>query len=168
VEHLWAPWRLSYITAPKADAPADAPGCFLCRAARAGGDDRANLVVHRTPLSAAVINRFPYNSGHLLVSPLAHKATLVDLTTDELFDLQLLMRKLIGVIERRMRADGFNVGLNLGRAAGAGVPGHLHWHIVPRWNGDQNFMAVTADTHVISQALDALYDSLAEGLVKAE
>lgn len=166
MEHLWAPWRLSYITAPKADVPSDAPACFLCRAALAGGDDRANLVVHRTASSVVVINRFPYNSGHLLVSPLAHKATLTDLTPEELLDLQLVMQKLIGIIERRMNADGFNVGLNLGRAAGAGVPGHLHWHIVPRWNGDQNFMAVTGDTRVISQALDALYDLLTEELAK--
>lgn len=167
MDHLWAPWRLSYITGPK-EKPADGPACFLCRAVEAAtADDRANLVIHRTELSVVVLNRFPYNNGHLLVCPRAHKATLADLTPDELLDLQLVMRKLMAIIEKRMNADGFNVGLNLGRAAGAGVPGHLHWHVVPRWNGDQNFMAVTGDTHVISQSLEALYDLLAEELAKA-
>ncbi|MBY0457287.1 MAG: HIT domain-containing protein, partial [Gemmataceae bacterium] len=142
-----------------------APACFLCRAvAGTPADDRANLVAFRTELSIVVLNRFPYNNGHLLVCPAAHKATLSDLSQEELLDLQLVMRKLIGVIEKRMNADGFNVGLNLGRAAGAGVPGHLHWHVVPRWNGDQNFMAVTGDTRVISQSLEVLYDLLAEEL----
>ena len=168
MDHLWAPWRLAYITAPKekplsADAGSD--GCFLCRGAAAGAEqDRENLLVHRTDLSVVVLNRFPYNNGHLLVAPRAHKATLSDLTPDELLDLQLTLRKMIGVIEKRMKPDGFNVGLNLGRVAGAGLPGHLHWHIVPRWTGDTNFMPVLTDTRVISQSLDALYDLLTEEL----
>lgn len=165
MDHLWAPWRLAYVAAPKEPPPATGPDCFLCRAV-AGPDDRANLVAHRTAHSVVVLNRFPYNNGHLLVAPLAHKATLADLTPDELLDLQLVMRKLIGVLERRMSPDGFNVGLNLGRAAGAGVPGHLHWHIVPRWNGDTNFMPVFTDTRVISQSLDALHALIVEELAK--
>ncbi len=163
MDHLWAPWRLAYIAAPKEKPSTTGPDCFLCRGA-AGPDDRANLVVYRTELSVVVLNRFPYNNGHLLVSPLAHKATLADLTPDELLDLQLVLLKLIGVLEKRMTPDGFNVGLNLGRAAGAGVPGHLHWHIVPRWTGDSNFIPVCTDTRVMSQSLDALYDVLAEEL----
>ena len=111
-----------------------------------------------------VLNRYPYNNGHLLVAPRAHKARLDELNSDELLDLQLVLRKMLGVIEKRMNPDGFNVGLNLGRAAGAGLPGHLHWHIVPRWNGDTNFMPVFADTRVIVQSLDALYDLLREEL----
>ena len=166
MDHLWAPWRLSYITGPK-EQPAGAPECFLCRVvAAASTNDRPNLVVYRTELSVVVLNRFPYNNGHLLVCPKAHKGRLDELTPDELLDQQLVMRKFMSVIEKRMNADGFNVGLNLGRAAGAGVPGHLHWHVVPRWAGDQNFMAVTGDTRVISQSLDALYDLLAEELAK--
>jgi ATP adenylyltransferase len=165
VDVLWAPWRLAYITAPK-DRPATAAGdCFLCRAVAADpAADRANLLVHRTDLSVVVVNRFPYNNGHLLVAPRAHKAGLADLTPDELLDLQLTLRAMVGVLDRRMTPDGFNVGLNLGRAAGAGVPGHLHWHIVPRWNGDTNFMTICTDVRVISQALDALYDLLAADL----
>lgn len=167
MDHLWAPWRLAYITGPKEAPPATGPECFLCRAAAGtSAADRTNLVAYRTELSVVVLNRFPYNNGHLLVSPRTHKGRFDELTADELLDLQLVMRKMMGAIEKRMNADGFNVGLNLGRAAGAGVPGHLHWHIVPRWNGDQNFMAVTGDTRVISQSLDALYDLLADELAR--
>ena len=165
MDHLWAPWRLAYITAPK-ETPATGPECFLCRGA-GGTDDRANLVVHRTELSVVVLNLYPYNNGHLLVTPKAHKARLDELTDDELLDTQRTLRMLTGVLEKRMTPDGFNVGLNLGRAAGAGVPGHLHWHIVPRWNGDTNFMPVFADTRVIVQSLDALYDLLREELASA-
>lgn len=164
MDHLWAPWRLAYITTPKEKPPTGtADACFLCTGV-ASTDDRANLLVHRTELSVVVLNRFPYNNGHLLVAPKAHKATLADLTPDELLDLQLTLRKMLGIIEKRMNPDGFNVGLNLGRSAGAGLPGHLHWHIVPRWTGDTNFMPVFTDTRVISQSLDALYDLLAEEL----
>ena len=162
MDHLWAPWRLAYITAPK-DKPAAGDDCFICRAA-AGADDRANLVVHRTELSVVVLNLYPYNNGHLLVTPKAHKARLDELTDDELLDTQRTLRMLTGVLEKRMKPDGFNVGLNLGRAAGAGVPGHLHWHLVPRWFGDSNFMTAVGDARVLSQSLEALYDLLAEEL----
>jgi len=167
VDHLWAPWRLAYIAAPKEKPPTTGDDCFLCRGVT-GSDDRANLLVHRTELSVVVLNRFPYNNGHLLVAPKAHKATLDDLTPDELLDLQLTLRKMLGIIEKKMKPDGFNIGLNLGRSAGAGLPGHLHWHIVPRWNGDTNFMPVFTDTRVISQSLEALYDLLAEELLSQE
>jgi ATP adenylyltransferase len=164
MDHLWAPWRLAYITAPKAEKPAG-DECFICRAVAAPPDeDRANLVVCRTELSVVMLNLFPYNNGHLLVTPKAHKGRLDELTDAELLDLQLTIRKMTGVIEKRMKPDGFNVGLNLGRAAGAGLPGHLHWHVVPRWTGDSNFMPVVSDTRVLSQSLEALYDLLTEEL----
>jgi ATP adenylyltransferase len=163
VDRLWAPWRLAYITAPKDKPTTAGDECFICRAV-AGTDDRANLVVHRTDLSIVVLNLFPYNNGHLLVTPKAHKARLDELTTDELIDVQLTLQKMIGVLEKRMKPDGFNVGLNLGRAAGAGVPGHLHWHIVPRWIGDSNFMTTVSDVRVLSQSLEALYALLVEEL----
>jgi ATP adenylyltransferase len=107
-----------------------------------------------------VLNRFPYNNGHLLIAPRAHKARPDQLTPAEMLDQQELIRTLIGLLEKRMTPDGFNVGLNLGRAAGAGLPGHLHWHLVPRWNGDTNFMPVMTDTRVIVQSLASLYDLL--------
>ncbi len=163
MDHLWAPWRLSYIAAPKEKPATPGSDCFICRAV-AAADDRANLLVHRSGLSVVMLNRYPYNNGHLLVCPCLHKGRFDELTTEEMLDLQLVVRKMIGVIEKRMRPDGFNVGLNLGQAAGAGVPGHLHWHIVPRWNGDANFMPVVGDTKVISQSLDALYELLLEEL----
>jgi ATP adenylyltransferase len=164
VDHLWAPWRLAYIAAPQQKQPStDAGDCFICRGVT-GTDDRANLVIYRSERSAVVLNRFPYNNGHLLVCPKAHQGQLDELSPEELLDLQLVLRQMLGVIRKRMSPDGFNVGLNLGRVAGAGLPGHLHWHIVPRWNGDTNFMPVVGDTKVISQSLEALYDLLKEEL----
>lgn len=160
IDHLWAPWRLTYVADPAEKLRKPTPDeCFLCRGV-AESDDRANLVAHRSELSVVVLNRYPYNNGHLLVAPKAHKGRLDELTPDELLDLQLVLRKMLGVLEKRMTPDGFNVGLNLGKVAGAGLPGHLHWHIVPRWNGDTNFMPVLADTKVIVQSLDSLYDLL--------
>lgn|GEM_PF-29722 len=168
MDHLWAPWRLAYITMPKEKPPTTGKDCFLCRcvAGASTEEDRANLVVHRTDLSLVVLNLFPYNNGHLLVTPKAHKARLDELTAEELLDIQFTLRKMVGILEKRMKPDGFNIGLNLGLAAGAGVPGHLHWHIVPRWNGDSNFMTAISDTRVLSQSLATLYDLLVEELAR--
>jgi ATP adenylyltransferase len=159
MEPLWAPWRLSYVTVAK-PGPGD---CFIC-AAGASTEDRANHVVLRTEHALVILNRFPYNNGHLLVCPRAHKAHLAELTDAEALDLQRALARMTGALDETMRPDGYNVGLNLGRAAGAGLPGHLHWHLVPRWNGDTNFMPVLADVRVIVQSLDALYDLLAAKL----
>lgn len=173
-ERLWAPWRLGYVQGHESGDPAAAvsidhwrPGadhdCFLCRAAAAAAEhDRALGVVDRTDHSVVVINRFPYSNGHLLVAPLDHRAALESLGAEELLDLQRCLARWCGVIERCMQAQGFNIGLNLGRAAGAGVPGHLHWHLVPRWPGDVNFMPVTAGVRVLPQSLDALWQQLTE------
>jgi ATP adenylyltransferase len=158
MDHLWAPWRLAYVAAAKAPAATDP--CFLCEGL-AGGDDRANLVVLRMPLSVVVLNRFPYNNGHLLIAPCAHKGRLDELTSEELLETMETLRRMVGVLDGLMHPDGYNIGLNLGRAAGAGLPGHLHWHVVPRWHGDTNFMPILADAKVIVQSLDALYDLLA-------
>lgn len=164
MDQLWAPWRLAYIT--QGPPPKGGDGCFICRGL-AENDDRRNLVLHRTPLGAVVLNRYPYNNGHLLIAPKAHKGRLDELTPDESRDLQEALTRMVGVIEGAMKPDGFNIGLNLGKVAGAGLPGHLHWHIVPRWNGDTNFMTVLADARVISQSLAALYDLLSAPLTPA-
>lgn len=156
-EQIWAPWRLDYIVNSQRH---DRGGCFLCDAF-AARQDRENLVLVRTALSATVLNRYPYNNGHLLVAPLAHKATLADLGDDELLDGTQVLRRMIGVLDQVLEPQGYNVGLNLGKVAGAGLPGHLHWHVVPRWSGDTNFMPVLADVNVIPQSLEALYDQLA-------
>ena len=157
MDQLWAPWRLAYVAAAKKPA-ADDP-CFICEGL-AADDDRKHLIALRTPRSVVVLNRFPYNNGHLLVAPRAHKGRLDELRPDELLEVMETLRRMVGTLDGLMRPDGFNVGLNLGRAAGAGLPGHLHWHVVPRWDGDTNFMPVLTDAKVIVQSLDALYDAL--------
>jgi ATP adenylyltransferase len=157
VDQLWAPWRVDYVAAgPKPNAATD---CFICRGL-AEVCDRRNLIVMRSSDSTVVLNRYPYNNGHLLVAPLAHKAELSELSDDELLDLQKALRVMTARLTAHLKPDGFNIGLNLGRVAGAGLPGHLHWHIVPRWNGDTNFMPVLGETKVISQSLEALYELL--------
>jgi len=161
MDYLWAPWRLSYVTAAKKPS-ADDP-CFICRGL-AEQDDRRNLIALRTPRSVVFLNRFPYNNGHLLVAPRAHKGRLEDLDAGELLETMETLRSMIGVLDRLMHPEGYNIGLNLGHAAGAGLPGHLHWHVVPRWNGDTNFMPLVADVKVLVQSLDALYDLLLEHL----
>ncbi len=157
MDRLWAPWRLSYVAAAK--APCDEDPCFICRGLDAD-DDRANLIALRTPRSVVVLNRFPYNNGHLLIAPRAHKGRLDELHPDDLLEVMEMLRLMVRTLDALMGPDGFNIGLNLGRAAGAGLPGHLHWHIVPRWNGDTNFMPILADVKVIVQSLDAFYDAL--------
>lgn len=140
------------------------PDCFLCRAAADfGGDnevDRRLLVVRRGPLALVMLNRFPYNNGHLMVAPLRHVGELVHVSRDESTECMEWLARLTAVLGDRLQAEGFNIGLNLGRVAGAGLPGHLHWHLVPRWQGDSNFMTAVADTRVIPQSLDALWEVL--------
>jgi ATP adenylyltransferase len=172
-ERLWAPWRLGYVQGTERGDPAGElvidhwrPGadhdCFLCRAAAAAGHSRALGVVGQTERSLVVINRFPYSNGHLLVAPLDHRATLESLADEDLLDLQKCLTSWSNTIARSMQAQGFNIGLNLGRVAGAGVPGHLHWHIVPRWEGDVNFMPTVAGVRVLPQSLDELWRQLTE------
>jgi ATP adenylyltransferase len=161
MDHLWAPWRLAYVAREAPSKSSD--DCFICRGL-AESDDRKNLITLRTPLGAVVLNRFPYNNGHLLIAPKAHRSRLDELTSAEILELQHTIGRVIVVLEWLMKPEGFNIGLNLGKVAGAGLPGHLHWHVVPRWNGDTNFMPVLTDVRVISQSLDALYDLLAPAL----
>jgi ATP adenylyltransferase len=155
-ELIWAPWRLDYVVANK-DRPDE--GCFLCRGL-AQTSDREHLIVWRNGSSVVVLNRYPYNNGHLLIAPVAHKAGFDELTDEELLSVSRAIRRSIALLSEALAPQGFNVGLNLGRVAGAGLPGHLHWHVVPRWSGDTNFMPVVSDTRVIVQSLDALYELL--------
>jgi ATP adenylyltransferase len=135
--------------------------CFLCRAAAVSpAHDRTLGVVERTANGLVILNRYPYANGHLLIAPLDHRATLAELDSATLLDLQHQLAAWCSRLELALAAQGFNIGLNLGRVAGAGVPGHLHWHIVPRWPGDVNFMTSVAGVRVIPQALDALWDQL--------
>ncbi len=170
-EQLWAPWRLAYISGDQTEKkPVRAgllsggdPDCFICQAA-AGDDDRGRLVVQHGRYSLTVLNRYPYNNGHLLIAPKRHAARLDQLDAAEQLDMVQTIAQMIGLLERTIRAEGFNVGLNLGQIAGAGLPGHVHWHIVPRWHGDTNFMPTVAGIRVIPQSLEALWEILTEVL----
>jgi len=177
-ERLWAPWRLQYVTGNESTveslvepsqwlAGAD-HNCFLCRAAAehypTSNNNRQLLLVERGEHSIVVLNRYPYNNGHLLVSPRRHVGELSDMNREEHLECIERLATLTSVYRRCLNADGFNIGLNLGRVAGAGLPGHLHWHLVPRWAGDNNFMPVLAGARVIPQSLDALWEMLAEQL----
>lgn len=161
MERLWAPWRLSYVASAK--PPAEADPCFICRGL-SEQKDRDNLIALRQEHSVVVLNRFPYNNGHLLVAPRSHKAKLAELSAEEILETQQTLTRMVGILDELMHPEGYNIGLNLGKVAGAGLPGHLHWHIVPRWNGDTNFMPVLGDTRVIVQSLDALWELLTEKL----
>jgi ATP adenylyltransferase len=155
MDHLWAPWRAQYIQ--ESSGTGSATGCFLCDGL-AATDDRENLLVWRRAASAVFLNRYPYNNGHLLVAPLVHKGHLVDLRGAELSEPLVTVQSCVAILDRLLHPTGYNIGLNLGRSAGAGLPGHLHWHIVPRWDGDTNFMPVLAGTKVIVESLQAFYD----------
>lgn len=170
-QQLWAPWRLAYIAGDQEKQESQLqrllaggdPACFLCCAA-ADGDDRRRFVVRHGPLSLTVLNRYPYNNGHLLIAPARHVARLDELTSDESLEVQETITRMVGLLERTVRAEGFNIGLNLGGIAGAGLPGHVHWHVVPRWSGDTNFMPITAGVRVIPQSLEALWEILTKEL----
>jgi ATP adenylyltransferase len=153
-QRLWAPWRMQYVQGERGDA-----GCIFCLAAEPG-DDAARFVLHRSAGCFVMLNAFPYNSGHLMVSPDRHVSSLADLEDDESLELMRLLRRALGALRAEYRPDGFNIGVNEGKVAGAGFAGHVHVHVVPRWEADSNFMAVTADTRVLPQSLEDSYAAL--------
>jgi ATP adenylyltransferase len=162
MRNLYAPWRMEYITGPAQ------PGCLFCRVQEApAGDDRKNLVVHRTDDAAVLLNKFPYNSGHVMVAPRAHVASLTDLDDDQTLGVMRLVRRSLAVLESVLTPEGFNVGVNLGRVAGAGIPDHVHVHVVPRWNGDTNFMPVLGEVKVIGEHLDRTWEKVTEGFARS-
>ncbi len=161
MDSLHAPWRIEYILSPK---PELKPGLFA-RIAQAS-DDEANLVIARDRTCFALLNRYPYNGGHLMVVPYKEAADLNGLTDEEVADLWKLARRCLNALSAVMKPDGFNVGINLGKVAGAGILEHLHIHIVPRWNGDTNFMPVIAGTGVVPDALKDIAAKLRAELAK--
>jgi ATP adenylyltransferase len=163
---LFAPWRMDYIRSLH-DKPKD-EGCFICAAAQAANDAqrRDRLVLWITDHVVVMMNRFPYTNGHLMIAPRAHKAELDELTPQEQLDVQQQTSAAVMLLKRAVSAQGFNIGINLGRCAGAGVPGHLHQHVVPRWAGDVNFMGVVGEVQVVPEALSRMYQELIR--VKAE
>ena len=156
-QNVWTPWRMEYI---ESLAGRDPNGCFLCEHCRTPQDDARNHVLWRSAKTLVMLNRFPYSSGHLLATPTAHEGRFEALPEDVLLELVLRMRDAKRVLELALKAQGFNVGMNLGRCAGAGLPDHLHWHVVPRWGGDTNFMPILGDVKVIPEALDRTYERL--------
>jgi ATP adenylyltransferase len=162
LNRIWAPWRAQYVRDASSDAQPHSP-CFLCQGL-ADHDDRKNLIVLREANSFVVLNRYPYNNGHLLVAPRIHRGTLAELSGADLLEQLETIRKMTSILDRLFQPQGYNIGLNQGKAAGAGLPGHLHWHIVPRWDGDTNFMPILADTKVLIESLQELFDRISEEL----
>jgi ATP adenylyltransferase len=152
MERLWTPWRLAYVSG------GDSDGCVFCDALT--DEDAAPLIVFRGATCFVILNLFPYNNAHLMVVPNRHVATLADATPEELNDLIMLARTSEAAVTEAYAPHGMNMGINLGKPAGAGVPGHLHMHVVPRWNGDTNFMTVIGHTRVLPEELPQTADKL--------
>ncbi len=150
---MWAPWRAAFILGKREK------GCIFCNRFRMK-DTVKNLVLHRGEKNFIILNKYPYNTGHTLIVPNRHISQLEKLSTDEAFELFELTRKTVSAIKKCLKPHALNVGINLGRMSGAGIPGHLHMHVVPRWNGDTNFMPVVGKTAVISIPLEPVYDML--------
>jgi ATP adenylyltransferase len=157
LERLWAGWRAGYVSDPKT-GDADT-ACVMCKIV-AATDDEAALVLERSPETIAVMNLYPYGSGHLMVAPTRHVAGFEDLDDDELIAVARAQVRALRAIRAAYEPDGVNIGVNIGRAAGAGIPGHLHVHLLPRWNGDTNFMTAVAETRVMAEDLHTGYDKL--------
>jgi ATP adenylyltransferase len=158
MQHLWAPWRMEFIKGPKPS------GCFFCDAAAADpSDDALHLVLARGDLALVILNRYPYNNGHLMIAPKAHLANLEELPAAAATDLMALTQRSLRVLRQVLSPQGFNLGINAGKIAGAGVADHVHQHVVPRWDGDTNFMPVVADTKVLNESLADSYQQLRAG-----
>ncbi len=157
MERLWAPWRIEYVRISKPN------GCIFCMLPKEGDDER-NLILHRGKYAFIIMNNYPYNPGHVMVAPYRHVGEIEELTPEEWMEIHTLISLAIKAIKRAMEPHGFNLGVNIGRVAGAGIEGHIHFHIVPRWNGDTNFMPVLADTKVIVQGIRENYQELREAI----
>jgi ATP adenylyltransferase len=163
---LWSPWRSKYIEKFKDEDSEKGESCIFCDAINNTGIDGDSLIVARRKLTFVIMNKFPYNNGHLLIAPYKHVGEMYELSDDELSELMFTVRDSLKVLDEIFKPHGYNVGANLGRTAGAGVPGHLHFHIVPRWNGDTSFMAVCSDVKVVSQSLEDSQKKISESFKK--
>jgi len=159
MDRLWAPWRIEYIRMEKYQ------GCFLCDYPKEK-KDRENLILWRGKHVFIIMNRFPYNNGHVMISPYRHVSDYEQLTDDEILEIHYAMKLILKALKNTMNPDGFNIGLNLGRVAGASIYEHIHFHIVPRWLGDTNFMPVIAETKIISEGIFKTYDILKKEIEK--
>ena len=164
MDRLWTPWRYQYIT--KAAAVSEG-GCIFCAKSREAGEDDANLVVHRGERNFILLNLFPYSCGHLMIAPHEHVASLAEAAEDTAAEMMALARRAERVLRAVYRCPGLNLGMNLGECAGAGVAGHIHLHVVPRWPGDANFMTTTAETRVLPEDLATTLRRVRAGWVAA-
>lgn len=155
MQHIWAPWRVKYLEGEKES------GCIFCVKPKRG-DDEKNYIIYRGKKCFAMLNLYPYNNGHLMVSPYRHVGHIEELTDEELLELMQIVRKSAEVLTEMLKPDGFNMGINAGESAGAGFGDHIHMHVVPRWEQDTNFMPVIADTRVLSESLDDNYKRMVE------
>ncbi|MCW5976522.1 MAG: HIT domain-containing protein [Bryobacteraceae bacterium] len=162
MDHLWTPWRYSYITQAKLPA-----GCIFCEKA-ASADDERNLIVHRAPLNFVLLNLYPYNNGHVMIAPYAHAATLEQAPEEALVEMIRLARRAEEALTRIYRPKGINLGMNVGECAGAGVAGHIHLHVLPRWPGDVSFMTTTGETRVIPEDLATTWRKLRDAFSGAQ
>lgn len=156
-ENLWAPWRLKYVEKPSASG-----NIFVELPAR--GDDRANFILYRGETAFVILNAYPYTNGHLLIAPFRQTNDLPTMTDQELLEINQLVARSVKWISEVYKPDGFNIGVNLGKAGGAGIPEHIHWHVLPRWTGDANFLTTIGDTRVMPQSLEDSYDRLLEAI----
>lgn len=162
-QRLWTPWRIGYIKAPKASSG----GCIFCTKPQES-DDRANYILYRSSLAYLMMNLYPYNNGHLMAIPYRHVSGLDELTVEESTEIMALANRAIAALRRLMRPEGFNVGVNMGKIAGAGIADHVHMHIVPRWAGDTNFMPVLADVRLIPELIEQTYQGLLDSGIGEE
>lgn len=162
-DRIWAPWRLEYIE--KGYSGPGQEGCIFVELPKQE-DDRKNLILFRGRTAFVMLNAFPYTNGHLMVAPYRHTADMSDLSDDELLEINQLVTKAVAWIRAAYGPDGFNIGINLGKAAGAGIPDHIHWHIVPRWNGDTNFMTTVGEVRVLPQSLDESWERLQRAMAE--
>ncbi|MFH1943236.1 MAG: HIT domain-containing protein [bacterium] len=162
VEILWAPWRIEYIENAEKNE-----GCVFCSLS-SQSDDRKNLIVHRGAWGFVIMNRYPYNNGHLMVVPFQHTPEMASLSDDEKIELFDFLRVSQEVLREVMKPQGFNIGMNVGRLAGAGIVDHLHFHVVPRWGGDTNFMPIIGHTKIISEGLEQTWEKLKKGFDKQQ
>jgi len=158
MKKIWAPWRMQYILRSGKDQ-----GCILCDKPKER-KDKANYILYRGKYNFIILNAYPYTAGHLMVAPYRHIGNVTEADAKEAAEHISLMQLCVGLLTAETKPDGFNLGMNLGKVAGAGLEGHIHTHVVPRWNGDHNFMPVVADARVISEGLEATYEKLKEGL----
>jgi ATP adenylyltransferase len=164
MDRLWAPWRAKYIES-FSNEESKGKECLFCEKAKSN-DDEKNLVLFRGETCYIIMNLFPYNSGHIMVVPYKHTSSFSSLTEEEMLELMKVIKKGISALEIALKPHGFNIGVNLGRVSGAGIEDHIHFHIVPRWNGDTNFMPVISETKVISELLSDTYKKIKSALEK--